>query len=215
MPATSPPARSAGAPAASTRQPVVLARRPHGGERVSVAGDLARAYALAACAHADQTRKGNAGIPYINHCCEVAEMVAESGAPAETVIAAVLHDVIEDSETTEAEVRAAFGNVVADRVAAMTDPPEWSSLPRREKKARQAEHMRHAEREVRRIKLADQTSNLRDIAREPEAWDPDDAAGYIEGAELVVAACRGADPLLETAFDAAAAEAMAKIGDAQ
>ena len=173
---------------------------------------LVRAYALAARAHVDQTRKGEMRIPYINHCCEVAELVSEAGAPLETVIAAVLHDVIEDSDTTEDELRYAFGDTVAGRVAALTNAPEWDALPRAETKAKQAEHMRNADPEVRRIKIADQTSNLRDIAREPKAWDLADAADYIDGAERVVASCRGVDQVLEAAFDTAAAEAMAKIG---
>ncbi len=192
-------------------------RRAALGERVtSVATErvaiLVRAYALAARAHANQTRKGDEGIPYINHCCEVAELVAWSGAPLETLVAAVLHDVVEDSDTTTMEIEAAFGTRVASLVAGMTDAPEWESLPRRERKRHQAAHMRHADREVRRIKIADQTSNVRDIAREPEAWDGGDAAGYIEGAEMVVEACRGADPILEAVFDTAVTEAMAKIG---
>jgi (p)ppGpp synthase/HD superfamily hydrolase len=173
---------------------------------------LARAYALAARAHADQVRKGERGIPYINHCAEVALLVAEAGAPPETVVAAVLHDVIEDSETTEAEIRAAFGEAVAARVAGMTNAPEWGDLPRPEMKARQAKHMKSAEPEVKRIKIADQTSNLRDIVREPGAWDAASATEYVEGAERVVAACRGVDARLEAAFDTAMAEAMAKIG---
>ena len=173
-------------------------------------GALVRAYALAAAAHAGQTRK--TGAPYVNHCCEVALLVSEAGAPVPTVIAAVLHDVVEKTETTEAEVGAAFGATVAGLVAALTDPPVWEALPRAEAKARQAERMRRAEPEARRIKVADQTAKLREIAREPEAWD--DAAGAIEGAELVVAACRGVDPALDAAFDTAAAEAMAKIGGA-
>jgi guanosine-3',5'-bis(diphosphate) 3'-pyrophosphohydrolase len=174
---------------------------------------LARAYALAARAHAGQTRRGDAGIPYVNHCCEVAELVAEAGAPVAVVVAAVLHDVIEDSETTVDEIETRFGPEVAGMVASMTDPPETDALPRSEKKARQAEHMATAPREVRTIKIADQTSNVRDIVREPAAWDAADAADYIAGAERVVAACRGAAPMLERSFDAAVAEAMTKIGD--
>ncbi len=173
---------------------------------------LVRAYALAARAHADQARKGDLGIPYVNHCCEVAELLACAGSPEETLIAAVLHDVVEDSETTIAEIEAAFGPIVAERVAGMTDDPAWEALPRRERKLHQAQHMEHAHVEVRRIKIADQTSNVRDIAREPEAWDAEDAVEYLEGAEMVVAACRGADATLEAAFDTALAEAMAKIG---
>jgi (p)ppGpp synthase/HD superfamily hydrolase len=173
---------------------------------------LTRAYMFAARAHAGQVRKGVSGIPYINHCCEVAELVAEAGGSFETVLAAVLHDVIEDSDTSEAEISAIFGPVVAARVRSMTNPPEWEPLARAETKALQAKHMKDAEDAVRRIKIADQTSNLRDIAREPDAWDSEDAASYVEGAELVVAACRGVDPVLEATFDATVAEAMAKIG---
>jgi guanosine-3',5'-bis(diphosphate) 3'-pyrophosphohydrolase len=173
---------------------------------------LTRAYSLAARAHADQRRKGRAGVPYVNHCCEVAELAAEAGAPFETVLAAVLHDVVEDSETTREEIATTFGATVAARVAGVTNPPEWDGLARRAMKALQAEHMKSAEPEAKRIKIADQTSNLRDIARYSDGWDADDAHEYIEGAELVVAACRGADPMLEAAFDTAAAEAMAKIG---
>jgi guanosine-3',5'-bis(diphosphate) 3'-pyrophosphohydrolase len=173
---------------------------------------MARAYALASRAHADQTRKGEAGIPYINHCCEVAELVAEAGAPVAVVVAAVLHDVVEDSETTVAEIGMRFGAEVAAMVGGMTDPPERDALPRGEKKARQAEHMATAPDEVRTIKIADQTSNVRDIVREPGAWEAADAADYVAGAERVVAACRGAAPELERVFDAAVAEAMMKIG---
>lgn len=173
---------------------------------------LARAYAFAARAHADQTRKGAAGIPYVSHVCEVAELMAEAGAPTDTVLAAVLHDTVEDSEVTVAEISDAFGAAVAARVDGMSDPPEWQALTRAERKARQAAHMATAEVEVRRIKIADQTSNLRDIIREPAAWDTDDATDYVAGAERVVDACRGVDPMLEAAFDAAVAEAMLKIG---
>jgi guanosine-3',5'-bis(diphosphate) 3'-pyrophosphohydrolase len=97
-------------------------------------------------------------------------------------------------------------------VVALTDPPAWDSLPALEAKQRQAERMRRADPEVRRIKIADQTSKMRDMVRAPAAWDGDEAVSDIEGAELVVGACRGADPMLQAVFDAAAAEAMAKIG---
>ncbi|KAA9008192.1 HD domain-containing protein [Histidinibacterium aquaticum] len=184
---------------------------------MSPSGDLeavTRAALLAARAHADQTRKGRRGIPYINHPLEVAHLVAEDGAATETVIAALLHDVVEDSATALPDIERDFGRPVAELVEALTDAPAWEELPRPERKRLQAGHMPEAPSEARRIKIADQLSNLRDIAREPEAWSPDDAATYIDGAEHVVAACRGVSPGLEAAFDAVLAEAMQKIGGA-
>lgn len=172
---------------------------------------LARAYALAAEAHADQTRKGKLGIPYVNHCCEVARLVAEAGGAPEIVAAAVLHDVVEDSDVTVGRLREAFGARVAETVEALTNPPEWDRLPRPEMKARQAKHVGDAGPEVRLIKIADQTSNVSDIAREPGAWTPERARAYIEGAALVVDACRGVDAGLEAAFDAAVGRARAAL----
>ena len=165
---------------------------------------LARAYAQAARAHAAQTRKGRRGVPYLNHVCEVADLVAAAGARPEVVAAAVLHDVVEDSDTTPEEIADAYGPEVADLVVALTDPPEHAALPRPERKRAQAARIGAAPPAARRIKIADQTSNLRDIARDPSAWSPAAAAEYIAGAEAVAAACRGVDPVLEVAFDAAA-----------
>ncbi|GGL69349.1 phosphohydrolase [Wenxinia marina] len=167
---------------------------------------------FAARIHADQRRRGASDVPYVNHVIEVAALVAEAGGEACEVIAALLHDVVEDSDTTLDEIEESFGSDVARLVDGMTDSPEWEGLPRPERKRRQAEHMKTAPDGVRRIKIADQTSNVRDIVRLPEAWTDDDPAQYLEGAERVVDACRGAAPWLEAAFDAAAAEAMQKIG---
>ena len=172
---------------------------------------VTRAAHLAARSHARQRRKGG-DVPYINHPLEVAEMVAEAGGSEDEVVAALLHDVVEDSEVTLDEIATAFGPEVARLVEAVTDDPEWQDLPRPERKRRQAAHVAGESAGVKRIKLADQTSNIRDIVRLPDAWAAGEAEQYLEGAELVVAACRGTDPMLETAFDAAAAEAMAKIG---
>lgn len=167
---------------------------------------------FAARMHADQRRKGGE-VPYVNHVVEVANLVAEAGGGEAEVIAAYLHDVIEDSDTGLDAIESAFGAEVARLVEGMTDDPAWEALPRRERKTLQADHMKDAPEGVRRIKLADQCSNVRDIARLPAEWSPSEAATYLEGAEEVVAACRGTDPWLEAAFDAAAAEAMQKMGE--
>jgi guanosine-3',5'-bis(diphosphate) 3'-pyrophosphohydrolase len=171
---------------------------------------LTRAALVAAEAHKGQTRKGGA-VPYVNHVIEVAHLVAGAGGTPEMVAAALLHDVVEDSGATAETVEAGFGPCIATLVAGLTDRPEWKGLPREERKRRQAEHMAQAPRAVRRIKIADQTSNLRDILRLPAGWDVAEARAYVAGTALVVDACRGADAALEAAFDAARAETLATL----
>ncbi len=177
---------------------------------MSDAALLTRAALVAARAHAGQTRKGGS-IPYVNHVIEVAHLVAEAGGTPEMAAAALLHDVVEDSDATAESVARDFGPCIATLVACMTDDPSWEDLPRGERKKLQAAHMSGAPRAVRRIKIADQTSNVRDVGRLPAGWNPGEARDYIAGAALVVDACRGADPGLEAAFDAARAEALAHL----
>ncbi|MGR3495551.1 HD domain-containing protein [Citreimonas sp.] len=165
---------------------------------------------FAAQAHQGQTRKDGVS-PYVNHVLEVADLVAWAEAGEIEIAGALLHDVVEDSETGIDEISRRFGPRVAQIVGGLTDDPAWDGLPRAEKKGRQAEHMAQATQSVQLIKIADQTSNLRDLVRLPEGWNQADAADYIAGAERVVDACRGASPFLEVTFDTAAAEAMQKI----
>lgn len=173
---------------------------------------LARAYRLAARAHLAQRRRGSGDVPYINHPIEVAHLVAEAGGGVDVVVAAVLHDVVEDSAVSLAEIRAEFGDRVGDLVEALTNPPDWDELPKREMKARQAEHVRAARDEVKLVKIADQTSNVHDIGREPGAWEPGSAREYLAGSGQVVDACRGASACLERRFDDAVARARAALG---
>lgn len=175
---------------------------------------LTRAALVAAEAHAGQTRKGGR-VPYVNHVIEVADLVADAGGTPEMVAAAFLHDLVEDTPATEDTLAADFGPCIATLVAGMTDDPAWHDLPRPERKRRQADHMARAPRAVRRIKIADQTSNVRDVGRLPKGWAPGEARAYIAGAALVVDACRGADAALEAAFDAARAQALAHLDAAE
>ncbi len=134
---------------------------------------------------------------------------------AEVIAAALLHDVVEDSDVTLGGLRATFGGRVAGIVGELTDPPETEGWPRARRKARQAEHMGSASVEARTIKIADQISNLEDLAREPDAETAESHAAYREGAVAVVASCRDACPALAARFDAAcAAHAAATAGAA-
>lgn len=168
---------------------------------------LARAAAFAAEKHSGQVRKGEAGEPYVNHVIEVAEMlaVASAGTDVELVIGGLLHDTIEDTNATHAEIMAIFGVVVADLVLEVTDD---KALPKAERKRLQALHAPHKSLRARQLKLADKTSNLRALASSPPAgWPLERQREYLDWARAVAAGLRGANTWLEEQFDAAAAEA--------
>lgn len=154
---------------------------------------LLRAALHAARAHAGQTRKGGE-VPYVNHVIEVAHLVATHGGDEDAAVAALLHDVVEDTDATVERVADGFGPRVAALVDALTDRPGWEALPRRERKRLQAGHLAGADPAARRIKVADQISNLRDVSRLPAGWTREEAADYAEGTALVVAACAEAAP---------------------
>ncbi len=171
---------------------------------------LAEAYHFAAARHVGQRRKGEAQEPYVNHLAEVAELVARAtgGEDVEVIVAAVLHDTVEDTETTFAEIADRFGPRVAGLVAEVTDD---KTLPKAERKRLQVEHAVHASPGAKLIKLADKTSNLRAMAfSPPRGWPAARRAEYLDWAAQVVAGCRGANPWLESQFDEAAAIAAAE-----
>ena len=172
---------------------------------------LARAWDFAASRHTDQRRKGARGEPYVNHLAEVAHLLAEAtgGQDAVLVIAAVLHDTVEDTETTAQEIAELFGAEVAGLVAEVTDD---KSLPKATRKRLQVETTPRKSTRARMLKLADKTSNLRAIAHSPPAnWGEARLREYLDWAVAVVAGCRGVSDVLERRFDEAHAAAMATL----
>ncbi len=169
-------------------------------------GDLAvvlQALALAAHKHRDQRRKDAAASPYINHPIALANVLVREGAVSEpdVIAAALLHDTLEDTQTTPAELRAAFGERIARIVAEVTDD---KSLPKTERKRLQIEHAAALSREAKLVKLADKICNLRDMADHPPAsWDLTRRREYFAWAKAVIDRLRGVHPGLEAAFDAA------------
>ena len=171
---------------------------------------LARAYNFAAARHVDQRRKGEAAEPYMNHLCEVAALVAEAtaGSDPELIMAAVLHDSVEDAGVTVPELTDLFGARVAALVAEVTDD---KGLPKAERKRLQIEHAPHASVGAQTIKLADKTSNLQSIKQSPPPWDDARKLEYVSWAAQVVEACRPASPWLAAEFDGAAAALMLSL----
>lgn len=159
------------------------------------------ALAFAAEKHRDQRRKDPEASPYINHPIAVAHLLAvECGIsdPA-TLLAAILHDTIEDTQTTQEELHAKFGARVAAIVAEVTDD---KSLDKAERKRLQVEHAPHLSARAKRVKLADKICNLRDVAtRPPMDWPLERRREYFDWAKQVVDGLRGGHPRLEKLFD--------------
>jgi GTP diphosphokinase / guanosine-3',5'-bis(diphosphate) 3'-diphosphatase len=162
---------------------------------------LLKALAFAAHKHRDQRRKDTEASPYINHPIGLANVLANEGAVSNTVVlcAAVLHDTIEDTQTTQAELQAQFGDEIAAIVAEVTDD---KSLPKAERKRLQIEHAAHISEQARLVKLADKICNLRDMAQSPPPnWPLERRQEYFDWAKRVIDALRGTHAELEAAFD--------------
>ena len=130
---------------------------------------LKKAYIFAARAHKGQTRRS--GEPYLSHPLEVANMLADMKLDNVTLVAALLHDVLEDTEVTAAEIRENFGAEVADLVDGVT---KISRVQEASPEARQAETIRKiilamiGDLRVIFIKLADRIHNLQTLKFLPE-----------------------------------------------
>lgn len=164
---------------------------------------LMTALAFAADKHKNQRRKDANGSPYINHPIALANLLLNEACIEDqrVLIAAILHDTIEDTDTTEQELAKHFGKDVADIVLEVTDD---KSLPKTERKRLQVEHAAHASRRAKLVKLADKICNLRDISGSPPAdWSTQRKREYFDWAKSVVDAVRGVHPGLEHLFDKA------------
>jgi guanosine-3',5'-bis(diphosphate) 3'-pyrophosphohydrolase len=167
---------------------------------------LLKALAFAAHKHRDQRRKDAEASPYINHPIELADVLVTEGGitDVEVLCAALLHDTVEDTDTTHEELANAFGSRIARIVAEVTDDKR---LPKHERKRLQIEHAPRLSEGAKLVKLADKICNLRDVAERPPAkWDLARRREYFDWAKQVVDGLRGVHPRLEAAFDAAYAK---------
>lgn len=164
-------------------------------------GLILRAIAFAADKHRNQRRKDADATPYINHPIALASALKEEGGVTDPVVlvAAILHDTIEDTETTAYELEKLFGPVITKVVLEVTDD---KSLKKAERKKRQIEHAATASKAAQQVKLADKICNLRDILASPPAdWSEERKREYFEWAKQVVDGLRGVNRELERAFD--------------
>ena len=164
---------------------------------------LIKAIEFAADKHRNQRRKDADASPYINHPIALANVLAnEAGVDDEKVLmAAILHDTIEDTDTTSRELEEVFGDEIAAIVLEVTDD---MLLPKDERKRLQIEHASTISESAKLVKLADKICNLRDVAdNSPTHWKLERRRQYFEWAKAVVDELRGVHPKLEQLFDAA------------
>jgi guanosine-3',5'-bis(diphosphate) 3'-pyrophosphohydrolase len=156
---------------------------------------------FAAERHAYQKRKGASQEPYINHLIEVAELIASSSSQLDPglVSAGFLHDTIEDTATTLAELEERFGSDVASLVAEVTDD---KSLPKETRKDLQVTNAYKKSERAQTLKLADKISNLRSLlVSPPVGWSLERKRQYFEWAKAVVSGFNSPNPKLKKEFD--------------
>ncbi|MBY0561497.1 MAG: HD domain-containing protein [Hyphomicrobium sp.] len=150
---------------------------------------ICKADAFAAGAHAGVRQKRKyTGEPYIVHPREVADIVSEVTSNPYIVAAALLHDVLEDTGVTKADLEAEFGGIIANLVDQVTDVSKPEDGNRAARKLKDRVHLSLASEEAQTIKLADLISNTRTIV----AHDGDFAATYmLEKRQLLVVLGKG------------------------
>ncbi len=155
---------------------------------------------FAAERHRDQRRKGKDASPYINHPLALASLLADRGERDPTLLmAALLHDTVEDTATSFEDIERSFGREVADIVREVTDD---KTLPKAERKRLQIEHAARLTRRAKLVKLADKICNLHDMAVSPPTdWSLQRKREYFDWARAVVDPMRGVHPDLEALFD--------------
>jgi guanosine-3',5'-bis(diphosphate) 3'-pyrophosphohydrolase len=169
-----------------------------------------QAVSFAAARHRSQKRKDGDRSPYINHPIQVALCLAEQGvADPVTLIAAVLHDTIEDTETKGEELEERFGPEVRAVVEEVTDD---KSLRKEVRKKLQVEHAPSLSERAKLVKLADKIANVGDVTHAPPVdWSLERRWEYLDWTERVVEGCRGVHAGLEAQYDEVLSEARENL----
>jgi guanosine-3',5'-bis(diphosphate) 3'-pyrophosphohydrolase len=166
-------------------------------------GLIIKALAFAADKHRDQRRKDKDASPYINHPVALADVLVNAAGitHSDVICSALLHDTIEDTDTTAAELETAFGRAIRGIVLEVTDD---TSLLKSQRKQQQIDRASHISDNAKLVKLADKICNLRDMATAPPAdWPTDRRQEYFDWAKTVIDKLRGVHPVLEALFDEA------------
>jgi len=162
---------------------------------------LMKALYFASHMHRDQRRKDREASPYINHPVDLANILVNEAniVDIEILCAALLHDTIEDTRTTENDLIQEFGDNIAALVLECTDD---KSLPKVVRKQLQIDHAKHLSTKAKAVKIADKISNLRDVIKSPPSnWSLERRQQYFDWAKDVIDGLRGDWKHLEDIFD--------------
>ena len=159
-----------------------------------------KAAAFAAEKHRNQRRKDAEASPYINHPIQLAHILVQADIEDPVVLAAaLLHDTIEDTNTSFEELEIVFGYEVANIVAECSDDKKLGKL---ERKQAQIDHAAGLSRAAKLVKLADKIANVNDMNDAPPAgWSLERKREYFDWAKRVVDEIRGTHAGLEARFD--------------
>jgi guanosine-3',5'-bis(diphosphate) 3'-pyrophosphohydrolase len=167
---------------------------------------------FAAEKHQGDVRKNKQRSPYITHPLLVAQAIVQIGEIQKTDIlaAAILHDTIEDTDTTRGEIKERFGEDILSIVLEVTDD---KALPKMVRKRLQVAHAAELSYEAKIVKLGDKLINCSDILKDPpDYWPLKRRQDYIQWGADVIFRIRGTNPQLEEAFDQVMARAERKLG---
>jgi guanosine-3',5'-bis(diphosphate) 3'-pyrophosphohydrolase len=161
---------------------------------------LMRALEFAAERHRSQPRKDELKTPYVNHLIDVLRLLVEFGVRDEaTLVAAALHDTVEDTDTTFDQIEARFGGEVRGLVEEMTDDKR---LPKLERKRLQVLHAPGVSPKAALLKLADKVANIWDVGHRPAAdWSAERRLEYLAWAAEVVEHLPPVSPEMRSRFD--------------
>lgn len=175
-------------------------------------GMILKAMRFSAEKHSEQRRKDSKSSPYINHPIQVAETLWKVGGVRDNtlLIAAILHDTIEDTDATPAEIEREFGKDVLALVLEVTDD---KSLPKEVRKQLQIENSAKKSPRAKLLKLADKLCNIQDLVHLPPSnWSLKRRQDYLSWSEKVVQGMRGTNKELETRYDEVLKEGKAVLG---
>lgn len=159
----------------------------------------AKALEFATEKHKDQLRKDGT-TPYINHCLNVVQFLKDAGiTDTDIIAAALLHDTIEDTNTTADELRKEFGDTITNIVLECSDD---KSLSKKQRKDFQIKHVPFISDKAKQVKIADKIANMRDILLIPPVdWSTRGKRNYFEWSKKVVDGARNVNPILDDMFD--------------
>ncbi|MEN7546772.1 HD domain-containing protein [Rapidithrix thailandica] len=171
---------------------------------------LLKAIQFASEKHKHQKRKGKEGVPFINHPIQVANILSETAAITDEnlLMAAILHDTIEDTQTYPEEIELLFGNEVKRLVLEVTDD---MSLPCQERKRLQIINAKALSSKAKLLRIADKICNVKDILYSPPSWSTQRKLEYLNWAEEVVVQIENIHPGLNKLFNSYLAKSRQEL----